>query len=286
MRPGAAALLGAWLACAACLACAADAPRAGARRIVSLAPNLTELLFAAGAGGRVVGASAWSDHPAAARRVPRIGDAFRFDYERILALQPDLVVAWESGTPTAAIVRLRTLGTRVVVLPVGSLDDVATAIETLGELAGTQAAAGPAARDYRAALGTLRERYRGRPAIGVFVQLDDEPLFTVTGRHLISEIVSLCGGANIFAGLPGLAPAVDLEAVIARDPQAILYAGYAADPSRVWRRYGGITAVRRGNVYRIPPDEIARATPRILAGARRICESLDTARAALLPAGG
>ncbi len=276
MRAGFAVLLGAWLACAA-----GPAAAEGARRIVSLAPNVTELLFEAGAGGRVVGASAWSDHPAAARSVPRIGDAFRFDYERILALQPDLVVAWESGTPTAAIAWLRRLGARVVVLQVGSLDDVATALETLGGLAGTQAPAGRAAAEFRAGLQRLRADYRGRSALRVFIQVDDQPLFTVTGRHLISEIVTLCGGENAFEGLPGLAPAVGLEAVIARDPQAILYTGFGTDPAGAWRRYGGITAVRHGNVFRIPSDEIARATPRILGGARRICESLDRARAAL-----
>lgn len=282
MRAALAALLGAVLACAAGSAGAAPDT---ASRIVSLAPNVTELLFAAGAGTRIVGASAYSDHPAAARRVPRIGDAFRFDYERILALRPDLVVAWGSGTPTAAIVRLRTLGARVVVLPVGSLDDVATAVETLGRLAGTQRTAHRAAAEFRAGLQRLRMDYRGRPVLSVFIQVDDQPLFTVTGRHLISEIVSLCGGENVFAGLPGLAPAVDLEAVVARDPQAILYAGNGTDPAGAWRRYTGITAVRRGNVFRIPPDEIARATPRILAGARRICESLDGARTALVGPG-
>jgi len=285
VRAALAALLGAVLSCAAGSAGSSGAAVDTARRIVSLAPNVTELLFAAGAGARIVGASAYSDHPAAARRVPRIGDAFRFDYERILALRPDLVVAWESGTPTAAIVRLRTLGTRVVVLPVGSLDDVATAIETLGRLAGTGRIARRAAADFRARLERLRVDYRGRPALRVFIQLDDQPLFTVTDRHLISEIVSLCGGENVFAGLPGLAPAVDLEAVIVRDPQAILYAGYGMDPAGAWRRYTGITAVRRGNVFKIPPDEIARATPRILGGARRICESLDSARAALIGPG-
>lgn len=276
MRLALAALLGAWLAGAGGLAAAE-----GARRIVSLAPNVTELLYAAGAGDRLVGASAWSDHPAAARRVTRIGDAFRFDYERILTLRPDLVIAWESGTPTAAIARLRALGARVVVLPVGALADVATAIETLGRLAGTPAPAGRAAAEFRAGLAQLRADYRARSRVAVFVQVDDQPLFTVTGRHLISEILALCGGDNIFADLPGLAPAVDLEAVIARDPQAIVYAGHATDPAGAWRQYGGITAVRRGNVFKIPADEIARATPRILDGARHVCESLDDARRGL-----
>lgn len=284
MRAVIAALSGAWLACVAGVAATAGMAPEGAQRIVSLAPNVTELLFAAGAGARVVGTSAWSDYPAGARRVPRIGDAFRFDYERILALEPDLVVAWQSGTPTAAIARLRALGARVVVLPVGSLDDVAVAIETLGGLAGTGQAARRAATEYRSGLERLRGDYRGRAELSVFIQVDDQPLFTVTGRHLISEIVTLCGGRNVFADLPGLAPAVDLEAVIARNPEAILYAGAGSDPAAAWRRYAGITAVRRGNVFPVPPDEIARATPRILGGARRVCESLERARTTLADA--
>lgn len=275
MKAALAALLGAWLLCTA------DAAGAEARRIVSLAPNITELLFAAGAGARIAGASAYSDYPAAASRLPRIGDAFRFDYERILALQPDLVVAWESGTPVAAIARLRELGVRVAVLRVGSLDDIAVALEALGDLAGTQRPAARAAAQFRAELAKLRASHRNRSALRVFIQVDDQPLFTVTGGHLISEIVALCGGQNVFAALPGLAPAVDLEAVVALDPQAILYAGNASDPVAVWRRFGSVTAVRNDAVIRIPPDEIARATPRVLNGARRICSALDGARARL-----
>ena len=126
--------------------------------------------------------------------------------------------------------------------------------------------------------------YRGRAGLSVFIQVDDQPLFTVTGRHRISEIVTLCGGRNVFADLPGLAPAVDLEAVIARNPEAILYAGAGSDPAAAWRRYAGITAVRRSNVFPVPPDEIARATPRILGGARRVCESLERARTTLADA--
>lgn len=263
----------------AVLAGAAAAQPGGARRIVSLAPNLTELLFAAGAGDHVVGASAFSDHPEAARALPRVGDAFRFDYERILALGPDLVIAWESGTPEAAIGRLRSLGARVEVVSAGSLDEVAAAIETLGRLAGTENAARRAAAAYRAELEALRARYGPRAPLRVFVQLDDEPLFTVTNRHLISEIVALCGGRNVFAELPGLAPPVDLEAVVAEDPEVILYAGYGGDPAARWRSFPGMLAVRRGHIFPIPPDEIARATPRVLTGAQRICAALASARA-------
>lgn len=259
----------------------AEAPQ----RIVSLAPNLTELLFAAGAGSRLVGVSEWSDHPQAARALPRIGDAFRLDYERILALSPDLVVAWETGTPEERVERLRALGLRVVSIGAGTLDDIPAAVETLGRLAGTEVEADAAAEALRRGIAALEAEYRGRAPVSVFVQLDEQPLFTVTGRHLISGMLALCGGRNIFSGLPGVAPAVDLEAVLARDPQVILVTASRADAVARWSRWPQLAAVRAGNVLRVPPDEVTRATPRALDGARRVCQELDAARARLAPGG-
>ena len=268
-------LLAAALCCACCAAAAAAAPL----RIVSLAPNLTELLFAAGAGAQVVGTSEYSDWPPPARELPRIGDAFRLDYEGILALRPDVAVAWRSGTPTEAVARLERAGIRVVVVPVQSLEEIATGIETLGRLAGTQDIAATAADGFRAEVERLRARHAGRPVLDVFVELDHRPLFTVTGKHLISEMVAVCGGRNVFASLPGLAPSVDLEAVIAARPDAILYTGPDPDPAALWQDWPGLPAVRDGNVLRVPGDLVSRATPRVVEGIAAICEALDGARA-------
>jgi iron complex transport system substrate-binding protein len=265
------------LAVAAGAAAAAEGPT----RIVSLAPHLTELLYAAGAGPRLVGTSEWSDHPAAARTLPRIGDALRLDFERILALAPDLVVAWESGTPVANIRRLESLGLRVVSVRVETLEDIPRAIEQLGDIAGTGAEARRAAGALRSGLEELTLEFAGRRPVDVFVQIDEQPLFTVTGRHLISDLLALCGGRNVFADLPGVAPAVDLEAVIVRNPQVILVTSVRGDPQAQWARWRGIEAVRTGNVIKVPPDEVTRATPRALAGARILCEQLDQARARL-----
>jgi len=265
------------------LAVAPGAAAEGPTRIVSLAPHLTELLFAAGAGPRLVGASEWSDHPAAARALPRIGDALRLDFERILALAPDLVVAWESGTPVTNVRRLESLGLRVISLRVETLEDIPRAIEQLGEIAGTSAEARLAAAALRRGLAELAQEFAGRRPVDVFVQIDEQPLFTVTGRHLISDLLALCGGRNVFAELPGVAPAVDLEAVIARNPQVILVTSARGDPQAQWARWRRIEAVRTGNVISVPPDEVTRATPRALAGARILCERLDQARARLAP---
>ena len=256
---------------------------AGAMRIVSLAPNVTELVFAAGAGDSLVGVSEWSDYPPRARDIVRVGDAFRLDYERILSLQPDLAVTWESGTPRQAQDRLRSLGVPVLALRLVSMEDVAAGIETLGRLAGTQATADAAAAGFRAALGELESSHRNLAPVRVFVQLDDEPLFTVTGRHLISQMVGLCGGVNVFAGLPGVAPAVDLEAVLAADPEVILYAGPSAEPALLWARWARLAAVRNAGVHRVDADLVTRASPRASDGARAVCRILDRARTAGSP---
>jgi len=251
-----------------------------ARRILSLAPNLTELLFSAGAGDRIVATVEYSDYPEAARSIPRIGDAFRIDMERAVALRPDLVLAWESGTPAPTIERLRRLHLQVVPIRTQRIEDVAAALREIGTLAGTAAVANEAAARFERDMQALHLAYRHRPAITVFLQINERPLYTVNGKHLMSEIVALCGGRNVFAGLDELAPAIGIEAVIAANPQVIINTDYAgADAAEHWQRWRHIDAVRNGNVYSLPSDDIARATLRLVDGAREVCSTLDTARA-------
>ncbi len=248
-------------------------------RIVSLAPNLTELAYAAGAGGALVGTVEYSDYPDAARALPRVGDAWRVDPERVLALKPDLVLAWPSGTPVDTVVRLESLGLRVVSIPTYRLADVATALRTIGKIAGTSAIADASATAFEARVRRLRADHAGASAISVFIEIDDEPLFTVNGRHVISEIVELCGGRNVFADLPQLAPPVSLEAVLARDPQVILSTDDTiADPLALWRRWTRIAAVRDRTIYSLSSDTLTRATPRLADGASEVCAALDDAR--------
>jgi iron complex transport system substrate-binding protein len=258
-------------------ACGGEQAPAARERIVSVAPNLTEMLFAAGAADQVVAVSAFSDYPEAAARLPQVGDAFRLDYERIVALAPTVAVVWETGTPAGVAERLEGLGIRVVSVPTRRLDDIAAGVIALGELAGTRPAAEAAAQDFRARISSLRERYRGRPAVRVFVQVDDAPLFTVGGTHLITEILGLCGGENVFADADAQALPVDLEAVLARAPEVILSTDTDA-PAPYWARFPGLPAVARGNVYQSQGDLLARPSPRIADGAADVCARLDEAR--------
>jgi iron complex transport system substrate-binding protein len=260
------------------IACAAHAA-AAPQRIVSLAPHLTELAFTAGAGDRIVATVDYSDHPDAARSIPRIGDAFRVDLERLLAVRPDAVLVWESGTPAPTIERIRALKLRGVSFHTQRLEHVATVLREIGRLAGTSEVAERAAADYERRIRELRDRYRDRAPLRVFIEVDDRPLYTVNGKQIISEIVELCGGRNVFADLGELAPAISIESVIAANPQAIISTDDTVpDASAEWARWRHIEAVRTGNVYTLRSDDIARATTRLTVAAESVCRTLDTAR--------
>jgi iron complex transport system substrate-binding protein len=266
------------LAMAGLAAAAAAAPPVPAQRIVALAPHLAELVYAAGAGERLVGAVAWTDYPPEAAELPRIGDAFRLDLEALAVLQPDLVLAWKGGNPDHMLEQLEQRGYRVVRLAPQRLDDVATHLLEIGRLTGTPEPARRAAESYRSGLDELRREHAGKRELRVFYQVSWRPLYTVGGSQLITEVMALCGGRNIFAELGELAPAVGMEAVIARDPEVILTSDVQQGELVEWGRWPGVTAVARGHLYSVNGDLLVRAAPRILQGIREICARLDDAR--------
>ncbi|THF56205.1 cobalamin-binding protein [Pseudothauera rhizosphaerae] len=253
-----------------------------AQRIVSLAPHITEVLFAAGAGDKVVGVVAYSDYPEAARRLPQVGSYTKVDLEAVAALRPDLVVGWVSGNPPANLDKLRALGIPVFVSEARNLADVATSLETVGRLAGTEAVAHAAAESFRARRAALAARYGARPTVRMFYQIWDRPLMTINGTHVISDAIRLCGGENVFAGLGPLAATIGVEAVLAADPEAIVASGMGEERPEwleQWRNWPNLTAAATGNLFFIPPQLIQRHTPRLLDGAEQLCVHLEQARA-------
>jgi iron complex transport system substrate-binding protein len=253
-----------------------------AQRIISLTPHMTELLFAAGAGGRVVGAVDYSDYPEAALRIPRIGDSAQLDLERIVALKPDLIVVWKNGNAQRQLDKLLRLGIPVFYNEPRLLGDIERAIEQLGRLAGTEAAAVPAARAFAARADELRLRHSGGSEVTVFFQIWDKPLMTINGGHLINDVIRLCGGRNVFAQLKPLTPEISTEAVLNADPEAIGVAAAEtgqAESLGLWKRWPHLKAVARDNLFLIHSDVISRNTPRILDGAQQLCGHLDAARA-------
>jgi iron complex transport system substrate-binding protein len=253
---------------------------APAARIVSLAPHATELLFAAGAGKRVVGVLSPTDWPPEAGQLPRIGDAAGLDLERIVALKPDLALVWPYLAP-AQVERLRALGVPVFVSDPRTPEAIADDLERVGALAGTQAVAASAAADLRARLSALDARERGAPKLSVFYEIWSQPLYTIGGTHLISAALARCGGENVFGQFPAPAPAVGVEDVLAARPEVII-AGTdnAVRPAWLdeWRRWRVIPAVAHGNLFVVDANLLHRAGPRFVDGAERLCAVLDRAR--------
>ena len=274
--------LGGAVACAAGVRCAdaADAAEA-APRIISLSPHVTELLFAAGAGNRIVGVDDSSDYPAAVAGIARVGEPAALDVEGLLKLKPTLVVLWDSGTPASRKAELERLKLRLYVTDQHHLDDIGATLMEFGRLAGTLPVAAAAARRYQIELAQLRSRYAARPRLRVFYQVWDRPLYTLSGAHVVSEVLSLCGGDNVFAELSTLAPAVDKEAVLARNPEVILIAATGAEGARQtleWSRFSNLQAVRSHHVFTVDASLVGRMAPRILEGVREVCSLLDSAR--------
>jgi iron complex transport system substrate-binding protein len=269
-----------------------------ATRVVSLSPALTELVFAAGGGSRLVGAVEYSDYPAAALGLPRIGDALALQMEKILTLQPDLIVAWERGNNPRQLERLSQLGVPIYYSDIEQLDDVASTLERLGVLLDTPAEA--AARSFRERLARLghidaapaqsaASAVSAQPPeaapVRVLYQVWAQPLMTVNGRHVISNLIERCGGVNVFASEPALVPQIGIEAALAAAPEAIIASAgsrsVASDRSlEHWRRYPSIPAVARGFLFLVDGDSISRATPRMLDAGEAICRHLDKVRRA------
>lgn len=250
-----------------------------ARRIVSLAPHLTEQLFAIGAGDLIVGTTDFADFPEAAKGLPRVARAHSVDLERVSAARADLVLVWGSGFPPATVDAVRRLGVPTFVSEPRRLADIATSLERLGTLTGRSPER--AAGTFNAKLAALRERYRGRREVRVFYQVWNDPLMTLGGRHVVSEAIALCGGRNVFADLAPIAPRVSTEAVLAADPEAIVTAEPGARPSGVlatWQRFERITAVRRNLLVTLDADRINRHGPRIVDEIAVLCEAIDRAR--------
>jgi iron complex transport system substrate-binding protein len=253
-----------------------------AMRIVTLAPNAAELVAAAGAGDRVVGVIKGPDQPASFRDRVVVGDVNGLDLERIVALAPDLIVTWPWTTP-AQVDLLRHRGVAVFVVDPRTIDAIATDIERLGRVTGTEGAAQAAASRFRAQVRDATSDVEP-PRLRVFYEVSDMPLFTLGGQHLVSQAIERCGGENVFARLSLPAPQVNVESVLAANPQVIL-AG--TDDARrpawldAWSRWRALDAVRHHNFYAVDANLLHRPGPRFAQGVAELCRALAHAREAL-----
>jgi iron complex transport system substrate-binding protein len=245
-----------------------------AQRIVTLAPHLAELAYLAGAGDRLVATVAYSDFPDAAAELPRIGDAFRFDLEQLVALEPDLVLAWDSGNPDAALDAMDRLGLPVWRTEIRDVPSIARLLEALGTATGLPTPA--AANAVRTRWHSLKSRNADQRPLRYFYQVAERPLYTINGQHLISQGLAACGGVNVFGDLPTLAPQIGREAVIEADPELLLAGslGSDQDPLAPWRDWPRLTAVQRDAFILLPADLINRPTPRMLDALETACDRM------------
>jgi iron complex transport system substrate-binding protein len=251
------------------------------QRIISLAPNLTELAYAAGMGSHMVAVTAYSDYPQQAKQLPQVGDAFRLDWERLVALKPDLVLAWGSSLSSRDRSTFEKLKLKVLVLEPRRLDDIPKALRLLGHIVGNETVAEAAALAFVQQLGTLRRQYAGRTQVRAYFQIAAVPLLTVNDAHIISDVLRLCGAQNVFATVPLLTPAISKEALVKENPQVMLAVAATheqeEETKKIWRGLP-LIAARQGQMAFIHPDLISRSTPRILLGAKRICEQIESVR--------
>jgi iron complex transport system substrate-binding protein len=253
-----------------------------AQRIVSLAPGATAMLFAAGAGEHVVGTSAYSNEPEAAKRIERVGDAQSFDLERILALHPDVVVVWSGGTSPTQLARMEGVGLRIYRHRLGRLDDIPASLTRFGRLAGSEAAAEAAAAQFTQRIAALRARYLQAAPATVLIQVWDRPIYTVGRTEIMTDVIHACGYRSLYEDLTDPGPAVTLESVLARDPQIILALPPDANSGRdwvaAWNAYPSMRAVRSGSVVSWTDQRLSRLGPSIVDAAEDLCRALRQRR--------
>ncbi|MBV1878969.1 MAG: cobalamin-binding protein [Pseudomonadales bacterium] len=252
-----------------------------ARRIISLTPHITELVYAAGAGAQLVGVVAYSDYPPQAQSIRQIGSFNKVSLEQIAAVKPDLILAWSGGNSMETISRLKSLGFRVHVNNPDQFEDIAETIRQYGLLTGFEKTANQAASQFLLRYASLLQNQHKRPKMSVFYEVWNDPLLTINGQHLISRVISLCGGKNIFADAIPIAPKISIESVLKHNPQVIIASGMdQARPEWLdhWQQWPTINAVKNSQLYFIPPDLLQRHTPRILDGAEQMCDQMNRAR--------
>jgi iron complex transport system substrate-binding protein len=251
-----------------------------AMRIITLAPNLAELVFSAGAGDRLEAVVEYSNFPAQVAQLPRIGDAFRIDLERILEFEPDLVIAWKSGNPQTALKKLEQLGINVWQVEITRPEEIADVVENISRAAGTETTGQTVAGQLRSRLAQLQQKNAKKAPVSYFYQIAPRPLYTINGRHIISRSLEICGGKNIFSELAALAPQISIESVIIANPQAMIAPGIPDDAPalRTWLDWPQLQAVQNKNMLYLPADEISQATPRLLDSIDLACELLDKVR--------
>ncbi len=251
-----------------------------AQRIISLSPSITEMLFAAGAGKYIVGIVSYSDYPEQAKEITSVGSYNSLDIEKIISLAPELIIAWKSGNPEKQIKKLKSLGYPVFLSEALNFEDIRNNILKYGILSGNEKQAQQQSQLFINGISELQKNYKDKSKVRVFVQIWNRPVMTVGSKHIISQVIQLCGGQNIFKDFK-LTITPDIETIIQRKPELILATGMANTSVKWlkrWENWTIIPAVKNQHLYPTNPDLLVRHSPRLLQGARHVCSLIDNVR--------
>ena len=251
------------------------------KKIIVLSPHLTELVFEAGAQEKLVATVEFADYPPAAGQIPRIGSYNTWDVEKIVAMKPDIVLVWLSARGIEMLERLKQLGLRVYVSEPRKLSDISRTIRDIGIMSGSNDIAEKRAKEFERAIASLKGKYKNRKRVRLFYQVWRPPLVTINGKQLINQVFNLCGGENIFADLPALAPVISIESLLLENPDVILGGARQEDRQRwlhEWRKWPALNAVKNNNLFFVNPDLLSRQTSRMLQGAYQVCDQLEQVR--------
>ena len=249
-------------------------------RVITLSPHLAEMLFNLGALNTLVGVSAYTDFPEELKNLPNIGDAFVLDIEKITILEPDIILAWESGTPRNIVDELVNLGFKVKIIKSKNLEDIASSILLLGDVVGNKNEAKKIANEFKTGIKYLKDTYQKKKKLRVFFQIDEKPIFTIGGSHFISELINICGGINIFSDVKQTAPSISEESVVSRDPEVIFSRDLASNKMKlkIWKKFDNMSAIKLDNLFYLNARELERPTSGLVNAGKEICSKLEQAR--------
>lgn len=240
------------------------------QRIISLAPHITELIYDAGGGDFLVAVSAFSDYPQAAQKLPIVGDAFRIDLEQLLMLDADVVFYWQGNTSLTVMQQLEKQGLNLIPVEINSLADISKSLRMIAEH--LKLPEPSSAKRIETKLNQIKQVKR--PTQRLFIQLSEQPIYTVSGSHWMSEAAALCGLSNIFPTLATTAATVSKEAVIVANPEVILRTQKVTENSPLLQ-WPQIAAIKYNHIVVLDPDTFSRPTPRIVTAIDDLCRQVD-----------
>ena len=250
-----------------------------AKRIIALSPHTVELLYAIGAGDSIIAAVEHVDYPEQAKSLPSIGGYHGIQMERVLELNPDLIVAWGAGNKAADLNKLKQLGFNVYDSSPTKFADIASDLVALGKLTGHQQQAKKVAAEFTQQLKHIRNENADKKRVRVFYQLWSNPLMTVAKNSWIQQLILVCNGQNVFYNASSDYPQVSVENVLLAEPKVILQSKDKGNTQGIdWSKWPMIPAVKQHHIYQLNADLLHRQTTRAIEGIEAVCHALDKAR--------